>query len=227
MRKFLLYVLACLLPVMLAGCLNLTSHTVSTPDRPSGPTSGAVGQSLAYSTGGASCSQGHPIQYRFDWGDGTYSSWSFSMSASKSWDSAGTYSVRVQARCSSDTSVVSGWSSAMSVTISAVSTACVTVRQLLDEFAANEVAARMKYEGKRTAICGYVDGVKVNDFTGQPYVILTDSPTAFRLTWVFCYFPESAMPRLAQLHKGDYVTISGVFDDYVLGSVFMENCTLP
>lgn len=91
-------------------------HTVSTPTTPSGPSTGCAGSSLTYTTGGSTCSQGHSVQYRFDWGDGTYSSWSSSTSASKSWSAAGTYNVKAQARCASDTSVVSSWSSAKSVT---------------------------------------------------------------------------------------------------------------
>ncbi len=103
----------------LGGCLGPGPHTVSTPNRPSGPASGKVGQPLTYSTGEASCSEGHAVQYRFDWGDGTYSSWSSSTTASKTWNSAGTYQVKAQARCASDTSVVSSWSSTRSVTITA------------------------------------------------------------------------------------------------------------
>ena len=48
-------------------------ETVSTPTTPSGPTSGSTGASYSYSTGGASSNLGHTLQYRFDWGDGTYS----------------------------------------------------------------------------------------------------------------------------------------------------------
>ena len=51
------------------------SHTVSTPNTSTGPSSGNTGQSLNYSTGGSSCNQGHNVEYRFDWGDGnSYSS---------------------------------------------------------------------------------------------------------------------------------------------------------
>jgi len=96
------------------------AHTVSTPSTPSGPSSGCVGQSLTFTTGGASCSQGHSVQYRFYWDDGTYSSWSSSTNASHSYFSPGTYRVRAQARCSVDNSVVSDWSSGKTVTISEV-----------------------------------------------------------------------------------------------------------
>ena len=99
---------------------NQTSptHTVSTPNTPSGPSTGQTNQSYSYSTGGSSCSQGHNVQYRFDWGSGVYSSWGSSTSRSYTWSSAGTYQVKAQARCATNTSVVSNWSEALTVTIS-------------------------------------------------------------------------------------------------------------
>lgn len=117
--RFPVVLAICGLVFMLAGCQQLSPHTVTSPSRPSGSSSGVTGQSLTFATGGASCSEGHPVQYRFDWGDGTYSSWSSSTSASKTWNSAGTRQVRAQARCAADTSVVSSWSSTRSVTITA------------------------------------------------------------------------------------------------------------
>jgi len=100
--------------------INPASHTVTTPDTPSGPSSGEVNKSYTYSTGGSSCSQGHSVEYRFDWGDGTYSSWSSSTSASYFWSSAGTYTVKAQARCSVNHDIVSDWSSGKKVTINAL-----------------------------------------------------------------------------------------------------------
>ena len=94
-----------------------TPHTISAPNTPSGPNSGEVGEMLTFTTGGASCSHGHPVQYRFYWGDGTFSSWGSSPTASHAWTSAGTYQVKAQARCSVDTSVVSEWSPTKTVTI--------------------------------------------------------------------------------------------------------------
>ena len=97
------------------------THTVSTPDTPSGPSSGQVGESLAFSTGGATCSQGHPVEYRFDWEEGEPSEWSSSTSAFHSYSTAGTHQVRAQARCASNTSIVSNWSGAKTVAISEAS----------------------------------------------------------------------------------------------------------
>lgn len=213
--------------LILVGCTStVNSHTVSIPNTPLGPTSGTVGQTLTFSTGGSSCSRGHPVEYRFDWGDGTYSSWSSSPTATKTWYSAGTYQVRAQARCAADTSVVSGWSSPLSVSITTTPFSCISVKQLLDEFKENEVAARMKYEGRRIYVCGYVDSVRVNELSGRPYVTLAEAPNSYRLAWVFCDFTPDDMPALAQLKKGQHVVISGYFDTYLLGSVWLNSCRI-
>jgi len=97
--------------------ISSASHTVSTPDRPNGPDSGFVDQSLTYSTGGASCNLGHSIQYRFDWDDGTYSNWASSINVIHSWSTTGTKYIRAQARCASNTNIVSSWSNSRPVVI--------------------------------------------------------------------------------------------------------------
>ncbi len=91
--------------------------SVNIPNEPSGPSSGEPNTSYTFTTGGASCEEGHSVEYRFDWGDGIYSSWSTLTSRSKSWSDTGTFSVRAQARCSVDNSAVSNWSSAKTVNI--------------------------------------------------------------------------------------------------------------
>lgn len=111
-------VLSCL-PLLFAGCQRTSDvpHTVTTPSVPAGPSSAEVGREITFSTGGASCTRGHSVQYRFDWGDGTFSSWSYSSTASKTFSNPGVYSVRAQARCAEDPAVVSGWSTAATVTV--------------------------------------------------------------------------------------------------------------
>jgi hypothetical protein len=92
--------------------------TISAPNQPTGPATGNTGVIYNYSTGGASSDSGHALQYRFDWADGTYSTWSASTSASKSWTSDGTYAIKAEARCVLHTSVSSTLSSGLSVVIS-------------------------------------------------------------------------------------------------------------
>jgi hypothetical protein len=59
------------------------------------------------------------VEYQFDWeGDGTtdLSPWG-SATRSKTWNTPGTYHIRVRARCAIDISVESAWSSVLIVTI--------------------------------------------------------------------------------------------------------------
>ena len=92
-------------------------ETVSTPNTPSGPSTGDVGEVLTYSTGGSVSSLGHDVEYQFDWGDGTKSSWNGS-TRTTNYGSPGTYQVKARARCQAHTDIVSGWSNSREVTIS-------------------------------------------------------------------------------------------------------------
>ncbi len=104
----------------LSIAFNSEAETISTPTTPQGSSSGGVGVSLGYSTGGAESDQGHALQYRFDWGDGTTSPWSSNISAFHAWSTSGTYVVKAQARCALHTARVSSWSNGLTVTISSV-----------------------------------------------------------------------------------------------------------
>ena len=91
---------------------------VSTPNTPSGPTMGAIGENYSYTTGGASSHLGYSVEYQFDWkGDGSdLSLWGFATQA-KTWTTPGQYNIRARARCAQDICAVSDWSSGLSVTI--------------------------------------------------------------------------------------------------------------
>ncbi|HHS14246.1 MAG TPA: hypothetical protein ENN03_10840 [bacterium] len=97
--------------------VTISDHIISTPSTPTGPSTGETDQSLGFSSGGSACSQGHSVEYRFDWGDGDTSSWSSLSSRSRSYSSAGTYLVKALARCATNTGIVSSWSAGKSVTI--------------------------------------------------------------------------------------------------------------
>lgn len=86
-----------------------------TANKPSGPSTGEVNQTLTYSTGASSSIAGSP-EYRFDWGDGSYSSWSSSVNASHSWASPGIYTIRTKARYGD---ISSEWSSGKTLVIEA------------------------------------------------------------------------------------------------------------
>ena len=96
---------------------SLELETISKPSTPAGPSTGERGQSLSFSTS-ASSSAGHTLEYCFNWGDGTTSSWGAS-TQSRTYSSSGTRSITVQARCATHTCAASSWSDAHSVSITA------------------------------------------------------------------------------------------------------------
>jgi hypothetical protein len=89
---------------------------VTTPNTPTGPSSGYVNTSYNFLSGGSTCSHGHSVEYQFDWGDGSQSSWGAS-SVFKAYDAPNTYNIKARARCTVNTSITSGWSGVKSVSI--------------------------------------------------------------------------------------------------------------
>ncbi len=121
------------------------AETVSAPVAPTGSTSKAVGLSTAYTTSGAVSSYGDDLQYRFDWGDGNFSTWSASMSASYAWAAEGSYDVRAQARCADHTTVESAWSPVTAVTITAAAGETVSTPDVPSGPAAAETGETVGY----------------------------------------------------------------------------------
>jgi hypothetical protein len=99
--------------------VTINAETVSTPVAPSGPTTGIINASYAYTTGGSTSSNGSPVKYQFDWkGDGSdLSSWGAGNQI-KAWTVAGSYNVSARARSTTNVSIISGWSSPLTVAIS-------------------------------------------------------------------------------------------------------------
>jgi hypothetical protein len=100
-----------------------SNNPPNTPSTPSGPMSGSVGTSYSYSIS-TTDDDGDQIKYGFDWdGNGIVDDWSSLLdsgdpcSMSHSWSSAGTYQVKVKAR--DEHGAESGWSSTLTVIISA------------------------------------------------------------------------------------------------------------
>ncbi|KYK33882.1 MAG: hypothetical protein AYK22_05950 [Thermoplasmatales archaeon SG8-52-3] len=96
------------------------SQAPNKPSRPSGPSSGKVGEQLAYTTS-AIDPDGDDIYYQFDWDDGTTSEWigprnsGEQVTGYKTWTKTGNYQVRVHAK--DDHGVVGEWSDALAVRI--------------------------------------------------------------------------------------------------------------
>lgn len=94
-----------------------TTETISYPDTPTGPRVGNANEALTYTTGGSTSSLGHSIQYRFNWGDGSYSDWLSSPAASHSWVLPGDYMVTAEARSAVNHEILSDLSDNKRVTI--------------------------------------------------------------------------------------------------------------
>ena len=92
----------------------------SVPSKPSGSANAFVGSSYGY-TANAKDPEGDQVKYSFNWGDGSTSVTNLvpsgtSAGASHAWSKAGTYNIRAAATDSKG--AASGWSSALSVTVS-------------------------------------------------------------------------------------------------------------
>ena len=91
---------------------------------PTGPTSGYMNRTY-YFTSSIIDSNKNNIAYQFDWGDGSLSNWSDYLSSDSlismghSYDSTGTYEIKVKAKDISE--LESDWSSSHSITISIIS----------------------------------------------------------------------------------------------------------
>ena len=90
-------------------------------------------------------------------------------------------------------------------------------------YEANEVAADAKYKSKILKVTGVVDSIG-KDILDTPYVTLT-SGGQYEVWGVQCMFDKKHEPELAQLTKGQTVTVQGKCDGYLI-NVLMKDCVL-
>lgn len=114
-------VFAVIIAGFLVGCSSddqtpppvVVTEVVSTPIAPLGPDVVTPNVQETYLTGNALSSQGHPIEYRFDFdagGNGDITSWGRSSVANKTWPTVGLRMVKAQARCEIHPTIISEWS---------------------------------------------------------------------------------------------------------------------
>lgn len=82
-----------------ASLVVTSGETVSAPGGVTGEPNPTVGVSYNYTVGSATSSLGHSVEYSFNWGDGTSSSYSTSRTRSHSWSTTGIKTIVVTARC--------------------------------------------------------------------------------------------------------------------------------
>lgn len=166
-------------------------ETVSAPSTPTGTTACNTTSTYTYSVSGGASSLGHTLQYYLDWGDGTNSGWLATgvKSATHKWSAKGTYSVKAWVRCASHTSVASGYSGALTVTVTAPCT---------DPYEPNNYSSEAKAVSSGVSYAGYlctsgdVDWFKFT-VASQKTVTLT------------CQVPSGTDYEM-ELYNPDYVT---------------------
>lgn len=158
-----------------------TSETISTPSTPTGSSTGIFNESLTYITGGSISSLEHSVQYRFNWGDGNYSEWSSSTSATHSWSSLGNYMVQAQSRSSANPDIASDWSGSKGVTINPTPTATPTPSppSPTEEIIIKHSATTMSLIGWDEADKGYTYLVLDLDIENDGYDSFSTNPFYF------------------------------------------------
>jgi len=99
----------------------------------------------------------------------------------------------------------------------------VTAADLAAVYESNEVKADQTYKGKMVEVTGTVDNIGVS--IGQTYVVLSNGKE-YSIVGVQCFFKsESEIAKVAELKKGDSVTIQGKVDGKSI-NVGVNNCIL-
>lgn len=193
------------------------------------PSSGEAPLFVNFDASSSSDSDGYIASYSWAFGDGSSGT---GITSSHTYTSAGNYTVTLTVRDNDGATD----SATNTVTVRASSTPAppspppdadyyVTVGQIIDEFAANEIAAGMKYEGKLIAVSGYIRDFGTYIIDDQPIVLLNRHLGGSTFDdEVLCYFPAERRASVAQLSKGQYITIVGEYWMYGLGNVYLHEC---
>ena len=87
----------------------LPDEFVTVPLQPTGPDSILLGEQSFFVTGGSRSSFHHQVEYQFEWGDSTWSTWGDSIE-SHIYHTSDIFNIRARARCKSHPEVLSDWS---------------------------------------------------------------------------------------------------------------------
>jgi hypothetical protein len=90
---------------------------ITVPNIPSGPVSGYINTAYSYQTVPVSCPYGSAVQYQYDWGNSSYSTWLDTAEAAHYWTEASSYPIRVRARSNNNNELISEWSGTLVVNI--------------------------------------------------------------------------------------------------------------
>ncbi len=108
--------------IMMTGDKKVTAHfaeaveIVTVPNTPEGLENGVVGQNLIFIASGSINTFANEIEYQFDWGDGTLSSWDGN-ERSHIYFFSDTVNVKVRARSKVNPNIISSWSNPHTIII--------------------------------------------------------------------------------------------------------------
>jgi len=185
------------------------TETVSAPDAPSGPATGVENQDLSYSAAGAVSNNGHDLEYRFDWGDGSFSDWG-TTAVQNSWAAEGTYDVKAQARCIAHPTVESGWSDATAVTITVFVAETVSVPGAPTGSATKEVGQSSPY-ATSGAVSSYGDDLQYRFDWGDGNFSTWSASTTTSHSWA----TEGTYEVKAQARCDDHRTIESTWSSAI------------
>lgn len=98
----------------------------------------------------------------------------------------------------------------------------VTAVKLAGDYRANEVNGDNLYKGKLVKVTGTI-GTIGKDITNNMYVAIEGDTNS--ITSVQCYFKDDAAGQLAQLAKGQKITIQGRVNG-LMGNVLVKECSI-
>ena len=96
----------------------------------------------------------------------------------------------------------------------------VSAQTLMQIYVNNKIKADLILKDTTISVRGVIDEIS-KDILGKPYITLKTGELIYR---VQCYFPKSHELLLADLQKGQTVTVSGTCTG-ALGHVFLEDCS--
>lgn len=103
------------------GCLARRNQAalgrVPTPNVPVGRTTVYCGRQVEFRAGGSACDLGDPVEYQFDWGDGSQPNWTAAARNGHAYFAAGAYYVIARSRCAFHPAVVSPWSTGLAISV--------------------------------------------------------------------------------------------------------------
>ena len=99
----------------------------------------------------------------------------------------------------------------------------VTAPDLIAAYEANEIAADLKYKGKILDIIGTIDDLG-EDMLGTKCLTLSDG-SDFSITDVKCFFSDKHVSQLANLQKGQRITVRDKGDGKLF-NVHVRGCSI-